>query len=119
MNTGEFLADTKEQIRIAMEKSQIADYEDEQGNPVYKTVTKADAIEWVMELFDSVAYQFIQTNSNGNALYDIYGKLPPEKLPEYLNLMTEYSNKAYADYKFEHDEDVSDTFTVIDGGKKD
>ena len=62
MNTGEFLAETKEQIRIAMEKSQIADYEDEQGNPVYKTVTKADAVEKVMELFDSVAYQFIQTN---------------------------------------------------------
>lgn len=119
MNTGEFLADTKEQIRIAMEKSQIADYEDEQGNPVYKTVTKADAVEKVMELFDSVAYQFIQTNANGNALYDIYGKLPQDKFPEYMHLMTEYSNKAYADYKFEHDEDVSDIFTVLDGGKQD
>lgn len=118
MNTGEFLADTKEKIRIAIEKSQIVDYEDEQGNPVYKTVAKADAVEKVMELFDSVAYQFIQTNSNGNALYDIYGKLPPKKFPKYLELMNEYSNKAYADYKFEHDEDMSDIFSVIDGGKK-
>lgn len=119
MYTGEYLMQVKEQIRRAMEKSQISDIEDEEGNPVYKTVSKEDAVEKVMELFDSVAYQFIQTNANGNALYDIYGKLSQDKFPEYMHLMTEYSNKAYADYKFEHDEDVSDIFTVLDGGKQD
>ena len=32
--------------------------------------------------------------------------------------MNEILNKQYDHYKFEHDEDVRDTFSVIDGGKK-
>lgn len=118
MYTGEFLMGVKEQIRIAMEKSQIADYEDEQGNPVYKTVTKADAVEKVMELFDSVAYQFMMDNSSALAAEEIQGVVKGKDFQKYMVKMNEILNKQYDHYKFEHDEDVRDTFSVIDGGKK-
>lgn len=119
MYTGEFLMGVKEQIRTAMEKSQIVDFEDEEGNPIYKTVEKTKAVEKVMELFDSVAYQFMLDNSSALAAEEIQGVVKGKDFQKYMVKMNEILNKQYDHYKFEHDEDMSDTFTVIDGGKKD
>ena len=117
MYTGEFLMGVKEQIRRAMEKSQISDIEDEEGNPVYKTVSKEDAVEKVMELFDSVAYHFFMDNASGCALEEMYGPVE-DRLQEYMAKMNGYLVKEYEHYTFENDEDIRDTFVVIDGGKK-
>lgn len=118
MYTGEYLNQVKEQIRRAMEKSQIVDYEDEQGNPIYKTVTKADAVEKVMGLFDSVAYHFFMDNASGCAMEKMYGPVESERFQEYMKKLNEYLSKECDYYRFENDEDIRDTFVVFDGGKK-
>ena len=118
MYTGEYLLQVKGQIIIAMEKSQIVDYEDEEGNPIYTTVTKEDAVEKVMELFDSVAYHFFMDNASGCAIEEMYGPVESERFHEYMAKMNGYLVKEYEHYTFENDEDIRDTFVVIDGGKK-
>ena len=117
MFTGEYLTKIKEQIRRAMTKSQISDTEDEEGNPIYQTVTKEDAVEKVMELFDTVAYHLFMDNASGCALEEMYGPVEGERFQEYIAKMNGYLLKEYEHYTFENDEDIRDTFVVIDGGK--
>jgi hypothetical protein len=129
------LQSAKEQIRLAITKSKIVIDYDEKGKPILKTVTKEEAVKEVLDIFDHVAYHFLELNAGGLALERlIYDIVPDLDMKAYMNKYVAYAEEERlknTEYHYENDEfeepRVTDSereerkkmFSIIDGGKKD
>lgn len=125
-STGEMLNQAKEKLRRIIEKSQIEDGEDENGNPIYKTVAKTDALEEAMNIFDEVAYQFEETRISGVVLEKLLHQYCPDLnkkqfLQDYMIAVeAEHRNDTYIYDNTDIDRNIRRmNFSVINGGKQD
>lgn len=126
MTSGILFNDYKEQIIRAAQKSQIMEGCDENGHPLYKTVTKEEAVDRIKELYDETIYQFEQVRTSGIAIEKLLHRYIPDLdekkfFQDYMDLVEE--ERSNSDYRFEITEDDRDIlksiFTIIDGGKQD
>lgn len=127
MNYGSAFNDFKEQIKMAITKSKIVDYTDENGKNVYRIVTKDEAVERVIEIYDETIYHLEQFAACSRAIEKILKERCPdleesEYLREYIRIMEQELQSSEYRYDSDVDEErvtLRNSFKVIDGGKKD
>ena len=123
--------DFKEQIIRAVSKSQIEEGEDPNGRPIYKTVTKDEALKRVIEIYDETVYQFNMVNTGSRALEKLFLKYNPDIdsttfLNDYMEAVEKERQKDRETHTYNYNSDKEAEneqrramFSVIKGGKKD
>ena len=94
----------KEEIKHALNHEIITGY-DENGEPVYSKTTKEKADKVVLDMYDALVFQALDSLATGRTLERMYqdkvGSVPA--LSEYISIKEEESRK-YNDYKYEDPE---------------
>ncbi len=107
----------KEHIKHAF-NNQLFDYEDEDGNPIYRPCTKKEAEEYILSAFDDAVYQALNAMHSGRALEYIlkqhgHGDV---NIREYQEAVKATDMKR--EYHFEGETALEKSrFSVINGGK--
>ena len=125
VTSGDMLNEKKEQIRRAMQKSQIVDGYDENGY-IYKTVAKEDAVDQAMRLIDDIAFEFENLRISGVVVERLLSRYIPDL--DQKQFLQDYMTEVEAEkakgttYHYEKDdierEMRKEQFKVINGGKE-
>lgn len=107
----------KEKIKHAF-NNQLFEYEDDDGNMIYRPCTKQEAEEYILSAFDNVVYQALNAMHSGRALEHIlkqhgHGDV---SLREYEKAIQ--ATDMPREYRFEGETALEKSgFSVIQGGK--
>ena len=130
MTTDDMFNRYKNEIKMALTKSKIyTGYEDENGHPVYETVTKDEIIEHILEIYDATIWEFIQVNTSGVVIEKLLHEYVPdlderEFFQKYIQMVEKERIKSTyefekSDIECEMERDIiRNSLYVIDGGKK-
>ena len=132
MNVSEILNDYKEQIKMAATQNKIKTGEDKDGQPVFEVVSKENALERILAIYDNTAYQYLSLKAASNAieriLYDYHPNLDKDELVRKFVRYSEEEKLNERGYIYESDKEIAkevheqekksrrSRFSVIDGG---